>query len=191
MIVFECALHGWSPGFGDPTLSGWVATTAYLSAAAVAGYAGARAAFPVSSHRRERLFWLGLTVVLAFLAINKQLDLQSLLTAFGRCLSRTQGWYEDRRVVQRDFILALGAFATAAAAGLTWLLRGTFRRSGPALCGLALLAGFVLIRATGFHHAESLIGVDVPSARISHVLELAGLALILVAGWRVARLNAS
>jgi hypothetical protein len=93
--------------------------------------------------------------------------------------------------VQQDFIVALGGLAAAGAVGLMWLLRGTFRRSGLALCGLALLAGFVLIRATSFHHAESLMGIHVPSPGMSHVLELSGLALILIAGWRVARLSAS
>jgi len=191
MIVLECAFHGWSPGIGDPTVMGWVAVAAYLSAAAVAGVAGARAAFPVSSRRRERLFWLSLFLVLSFLAINKQLDLQSFLTALGRCLSRTQGWYDNRRDVQQDFVLALAGLAAAGAAGLTWFLRGTYRRSGLALCGLALLAGFVLIRAVGFHHAESLIGIHVPSPGMSHVLELSGLALILIAGLRLALPNAS
>ena len=108
MIVLECAFHGWSPGIGDPTVMGWVAVAAYLSAAAFAGVAGTRAAFPISSRRRERLFWLSLFLVLSFLAINKQLDLQSFLTALGRCLSRTQGWYDNRRDVQQDFVLALG-----------------------------------------------------------------------------------
>ena len=191
MIVLECALYRWSPGIGDPTVMGWVAVAAYMTAVAVAGFAGARAAFPVSSRRRERLFWLSVALVLLFLAINKQLDLQSFLTAWGRCLSQAQGWYDSRRAVQQDFVLALGGLAAAGAAGLIWFLRGTFRRSGLALCGLALLAGFVLIRAAGFHHAESLIGIHVLSARMSHVLELSGLAVIMIAGLRVALLDAS
>ena len=111
MIVLECAFHGWSPGIGDPTVMGWVAVAAYISAAAVAGVASARGAFPVPNRRRERLFWLSLVLVLSCLAVNKQLDLQSLLTALGRCLSRTQGWYDSRRAVQQDFIVALGGLA--------------------------------------------------------------------------------
>jgi len=34
---------------------------------------------------------------MGFLAVNKQLDLQSFLTALGRCDARLQGWYETRR----------------------------------------------------------------------------------------------
>jgi hypothetical protein len=38
------------------------------------------------------------------LGINKQLDLQTALTEFGRVLADNQGWYDKRQVVQVWFI---------------------------------------------------------------------------------------
>jgi len=51
--------------------------------------------------------WALLALLMAFLAINKELDLQSAFTVAGRCLAKAQGWYEERRDFQRHFIFAL------------------------------------------------------------------------------------
>ncbi len=55
--------------------------------------------------------------------MNKQLDLQSMLTAAGRCLSQLQGWYDERRVFQRDFIIGLLITAGLFLALVLWLMR--------------------------------------------------------------------
>jgi hypothetical protein len=55
---------------------------------------------PCGAQSRWPLFALG---------INKQLDLQTALTELGRVLALSQGWYEQRQVVQFWFIAALAA----------------------------------------------------------------------------------
>jgi len=69
---------------------GWVTVAIYL-AAAVTLVVAMRAPFPAASRGRERLFWALLAAVLRALAVNKQLDLQSYLTARGRCAAQHQG----------------------------------------------------------------------------------------------------
>ncbi len=170
----DCIAQHWSPTIGDPTVMGWVTVAAY----AVTGYlcmtAGRRA--PPGDAR----FWMVLSVVLFCLAANKQLDLQSALTAAGRCLARMQGWYEHRRVVQVAFILGLLATSLTIMLVALLSLRHALGRIGLALLGFGLVLTFVSVRAVGFHHVDRLIGASIAGARLNWILELSGLCLILV-----------
>jgi len=187
----SCALTRWSPGIGDPTAMGWVTVAVYLAAAAVGFFVAIRAPFPAASRGRERLFWALLAAVLVGLAVNKQLDLQSYLTALGRCAAQHQGWYDRRRFVQEMVILGLLLAMVLLAVGLWRLMRGTLSRNGVALAGLVLVLGFVAIRAVGFHHVDTLIKLDVMHLRLNWLFELAGPVLIGLAGlWLLLRWSA-
>lgn len=191
-LVQSCALDRWSPGIGDPTALGWFTVLAYLAAATVASCVSWQAPFPSGSRRRERLFWAMLGALLLALAINKQLDLQSYVTAVGRCVAQQQGWYATRRLVQEAVILGLLGAMGLAAAALWRLMRGTLARNGVALAGLVFVLGFVAIRAVGFHHVDALIRVNVMHLRLNGLFELAGPVLILLAGlWLLLRRPAS
>ena len=184
----SCALARWSPGIGDPTAMGWGTVMVYLAAAAVAFVVASRAPFPAGSRRRERLFWALLAAVLLALAVNKQLDLQSYVTAVGRCAAKLEGWYDSRRFVQQAVILGLVLLMALMAAVLWRLMRGTLARSGAALAGLILVLGFVAIRAVGFHHVDALIRLDVLDMRLNWLFELTGPVLIGLAGlWLLLR----
>lgn len=172
--VLRCAAARWTPQIGDPTLAGWGTVAAYLACMALA-----IAVWRRTPLRAERWFWGLLGLTMAALAVNKQLDLQSALTATGRCLAQLQGWYTERRSFQRQVILALLA-GVAAGLGLgLWLMRRHLRRNGLALCGLAVVAGYVAVRAVGFHHMETLINTRaLQGVRFNVIFETAGLGLI-------------
>jgi hypothetical protein len=53
---------------------------------------------------------------MAFLAANKQLDLQSLMTAADRGMTKAEGWYERRRPIQAIFIIAMALAGVAGVA---------------------------------------------------------------------------
>ena len=130
------------------------------------------------------VFWTLAALLLLFLAVNKQLDLQSFMTAAGRCMAQAQGWYENRRLVQLAFILGLAGTGVLVLLGLRRLLRGTLARTGLALLGLVLVTVFVLIRAAGFHHMDMLIGTRIAGMRLNWLLELPGPLLVLAAALR-------
>ena len=177
--ILTCAGRSWSPRIGDPNLMAWITVAAY-AAAALASLAMARAGSDHRPARTERAFWLLWGIFLAFLAVNKQLDLQSLMTSVGRCAARLQGWYEIRRTVQAEVILGLVVFGAAAGLVTLWLLRGTLRRTLPALLGLVWITTFVLVRAVGFHHVDRLIGWQVGGMRLNWAFELGGIALFIM-----------
>ena len=170
--IMECISQRWSPTIGDPSPMGWITVAAYAVAAAMSGLVF------LKSRNRERAFWLFLFIILSLLAINKQLDLQSALTAVGRCLAKLQGWYGQRRTVQLLFVVVLAAFGVSATAFLFWWMKDRMKQNRLAMVGLGVLVTFVLIRAIGFHHVDVLINSRLMSVRMNWVLELSGILLI-------------
>lgn len=169
----DCIAQRWSLTIGDPTALGWATVAAY----AVAGLVCMSAARRTSG--REARFWVLLSLALLGLALNKQLDLQSALSAAGRCMARMQGWYENKRIVQLAFLLGLLATSLAIMLLAVLSLRHILGRIGPALLGAGLVLAFVAIRAAEFQHIDRLVGTPMAGARLSWILELSGLALIL------------
>ena len=99
---------GWHLGIGDPTAVGWLTVAAYFFAAFLSWKAAGRARAP-GGWPPQAVFWVGLAALLVMLGINKQLDLQTWFTLAAKRAAQSQGWYENRRIVQFLFILALGA----------------------------------------------------------------------------------
>lgn len=170
---------GWSPGIGDPSLMGWLTVGGYLLAAHACrrAYLRARAAAlaGASAERRVAWLWAGLGAFLLALGVNKQLDLQSLLTEVGRGLAYEYGWYEERRAVQRAFIMGVAIAACLIGLALLALARGHIARLLPALGGAVFLLAFVLVRASSFHRMDALIAADLFGLRLNWVLELGGI----------------
>ena len=183
----------WSPGIGDPTPAGWLATVAYF-AAAYSCWAAARRIKPeyrrAPSLRREWKLWRTLSALLAVLGLNKQLDLQSALTELARMLARSGGWYEQRRGVQLAFVAAIALAALLAGAAALWTTRRTSPPIRFAVVGFGALLGFVVARAASFHHVDVAISHDWLGLRVSSLVELAGLALLIAAArWQARQLR--
>lgn len=173
--LVACVAQRWMPRIGDPNLTGWLTVLAYLACFVLAAQV-----WRSLRGRQGRAFWGLITALTLFLAVNKQLDLQSALTAAGRCMALAQGWYGDRRAVQVVFIMGL---LIAAVIGLLiglWTLRGQLRQNGLALIGLTIVAAFVMIRAVGFHHFDRLIGVHQLGVSMNYLFENSGLLLIAI-----------
>ena len=133
-----------------------------------------------SRESRGRLFWLASAAIMAFLGVNKQLDLQTWLTYMARDLSLAQGWYEERQAVQVGFIVALAVAGLAVMAALLRAVAGTGPEITCAAAGLVLLGVFVLIRASSFHHVDRLLGIQLASVQLNVILELGGIATVAV-----------
>ncbi|NJM81640.1 MAG: hypothetical protein HC844_03365 [Tabrizicola sp.] len=184
-----CVSGRWQLSIGDPDVLGWSVFGLYILAGVLAVAALTRGAFPESHRRRDQTLWALIAALMIAVGLNKQLDLQSLANAVGHCLSQAQGWYEDRRVAQRDFILLLALLSCAGAALLIWMLKGRVRANLLPLAGLAALVGFVLVRGMHLLHLfvteEGLADVAVHS--LTETLEILSPALITLAAWRLLR----
>lgn len=182
-----CVSDRWHLVIGDPNIAGWAVFAAYALAFATAVIVLRRVAFDHPHRRQTQALWGLIALLMAALAVNKQLDLQSLLTALGRCLAQEQGWYENRRIVQRDFIFGLIVLAALTGMGMFWMLRGTVRQNLLALSGLAALTGFVLIRAGHFLHifVPDQGSADILLHSLTTTLEVLCPVLIITASWHL------
>lgn len=165
----------WRPQIGDPTLMGFLTVAAYGCAAITAFITAIRTALP------ERRMWWLVGILMALLCLNKQLDLQSLLTDIGRIIAFDQGWYEERRMIQKDFILGLLSLSGMTVAFLVWRFRSFWRKQFLLASGLAFLLTFILVRAVSFHHFDSILKIMVGGVKMNWFLELTGIALVWLA----------
>lgn len=154
---------------------GWVTVVCYALTAALCFRVQAKVTVGISA---MRLFWIALTVLMVFLAINKQLDLQSFATAVARCTAKLQGWYQERRLFQYRVILGLAAGAVFIGLFFLWFVRKDLKRNMLALLGLTIVLAFVLIRAVSIHHFDAILNIRFISIRMNWILELSGLVLI-------------
>lgn len=176
--TLTCAFTRWSPGLGDNHLIGWATVLVYL-AAALATARAARRVGRGTTNGRERWFWWITCAILLVLAVNKQLDLQSLVTMIARCHASLNGWYDMRRSAQSAFVWAVAGGGVVMLGLLALLLRGLLRRVWLALLGLGFVCGFVAIRAASFHQMDGLIGSTLLGLRVNWLLELTGPLLVL------------
>lgn len=166
----------WHAGIGDPTIWGWLTVGMYLLVvvrcfAKVKQYQLAGAPY---------LFWVLLGLCLLLLGINKQLDLQTLLTQVLRDIAVERGWYEYRRKLQVLFIFCVGFSMLTGFIILRVALIDHWRHYHWIWLGLLTLSAFVLIRAASFHHVDILIHQSMMGLELNVILENLALALILL-----------
>lgn len=176
----------WTPNIGDPTVIGWVTVAAYFIVAAIC----LKATLLSKSDTNKSLknLWLFLTFFLIALGINKQLDLQTIFTLFGKNLVIEQGWYNDRYIFQIGFIIFIGLSGVV---GLTALLKKYKHINTEikiALVSCIILFIFILIRAISFHYMDFFINMEIVGIKINWLIELSSLIIIGYAGivhlWR-------
>lgn len=174
----------WSPGIGDPTFAGWLTVVLYAVAAVLCHQAARRCARDGASIHHQRMevkLWWCMSIVLWFLCVNKQLDLQTALTEYGRRLASHGGWYHKRRIVQTTFIAGLallGSFSVGLLTGLAWRMSRSVRW---AIVGMCTLVVFVLTRASSFHHVDIFLGSSVLGLRWNWALEIGGICVLIAA----------
>jgi len=176
--VSEGPLERWSETFGDPTLAGWLATFGFFLTAWICR----RVVFfsPTNSKDHgERRFWIVLGFLFLVLGINKQLDLQILLFEVGKSMAHAEGWYAERRTVEREFLVFVGLLAVGCSLLLYRLVRRLSEHAKLAAAGAVLLFGFVVVRAALFTKVSHVFG-----SRIHHLIELTGIAVSATAGMR-------
>ncbi len=190
----------WRPGIGDPTAVGWITVVAYFAACYLCLRAFARekkgptrpltqtipavlrvlrkhSRNPPLPAKRAGL-WLLLASIMFGLGINKQLDLQSLVTDLGRVFAYLTGVYSERRLFQVAFMLVIGGCCLVVATSLWRRTRGELRDFRLSLIGLCLLLAFIFVRASSFHGLDVFIGLSWVGLRMNAVLELSGIFLV-------------
>jgi len=178
----------WRPGIGDPTVMGWLTVAAYLIAAAGCFLAAWNEPLGDGTRRaRPAVFWLMLASLMLALGINKQLDLQSLVTQIGRDVIKSWGLHQQRRVLQAGFILFVAVTCAILLAGYVWAARRMFHGRLLAVVGILFILGFVVIRAASFHNVDAFLAARLGGLKWNWIFELGGIGAVGLASVRVAR----
>jgi hypothetical protein len=178
----------WSPGIGDPTVAGWLTVVLYAVAAVACFRVGRDRGWSLS--RREIFIFRVLAITLVALGINKQLDLQTALTELGRIMATDEGWYDERRPVQKAFIELIALTAVAIGVCAVVLLRRTPLPTHVTVLGALGLVAFVFIRASSFHHVDLLLRSSWFGVKLNVAIEM-GSILVVTCGavWRERRIR--
>jgi hypothetical protein len=186
--LVSCASGSWDFRVGDPSFIGWFITLAYL---VLLFWIIKLISNLVSSqtYDRRRLigFWVIVFLIYLFFGINKQLDFQTFLTATGRCMSKIEGWYRERREFQLNVIMA-GLAATAVFMfGFLIYFRTIITRSSLAILGVSCSLVFVVLRAASIHHVDQLFKIEFFNIKAHAIMELSGVVLVflnvIIMGW--------
>jgi hypothetical protein len=169
----------WQPEIGDPTFMGWLIVFAYAVCFIACCYCMGRAVLVGRPKPKTALFWFCAAALMLVLGINKQLDLQTLLTQIGRAIAKEQGWYETRRNFQAWFITGIAICGGATIATLGFLLRTLLKENLIGFLGMGLLCLFIVIRAASFHKVDRMLGMELLGLRINPLIELSGIMLVL------------
>jgi hypothetical protein len=166
----------WSPVIGDPTFIGWFITISYFIAALFAArlYLKSHTLFRPAVIKQQKYFWLLLTCILLFLGLNKQLDLQNLITAIGRYYAKKQDWYQYRREIQKEFIIILGTIIIFSTLLILTYMKNILIENSLAIIGTVFLLFFIILRASTFYH----LSFFPDSKSFNGLLELFGIFLI-------------
>ncbi len=159
---------------------GWLTVVAYLSTAIICALCALHLSLR-SQDQTSGMLWGMIALIMLFLGINKQLDLQSWLTVVGKDWAKSQGWYPHRRWVQLLFILGVVGMIITSIRVAAPILKRQRRSACLGLMGLFFLGSFVVIRAASFHHIDRFIGFSPGGVRMNWVLELGGITAIAIA----------
>ena len=174
--------ENWYQRMGDPTVAGWTITIAYFLVTLLCWRAGLKEKTINASIQQTEghVLWFGLSILLLVLGINKQLDLQTLLTALGRDIAQANGLYESRREIQLVFVILFALFCFSSLVVLSWWVRDCWRHYLIPLLGFALLVSFVVIRAASFQHVDYLISKwrIIGPFRMKYIVELGGILIV-------------
>ncbi|MHC4789687.1 MAG: 3-oxoacyl-[acyl-carrier-protein] synthase III C-terminal domain-containing protein [Planctomycetota bacterium] len=175
----------WRPGIGGPRLLAWLAVAAHIVGAVLCWRAGVgeRGLRRVGQSRRLVAVWFAMAGLLLLLGINRQLDLQSLLTRQARLFVKEQGWYAHKEQLQRGFIAAVALGGAFLLACLMWASRRGGRGIGIALVGSTFLIVFVVIRAASSHHVDRWLGLRLGVVSLNQALELGGILCVTLGAW--------
>lgn len=176
------SIEQWRHLLGDPTGIGWIITISYLLTFILCLWAG----ISVHKHKQQEDLYgnggvlIGVSVFLLLLGINKQLDLQTLLTIIGRNLAKSQGWYNLRRLFQLVFIVLFILIVLLLLSIWIRRMKGKWRQYGFHFVGTIFILLFVMIRATSIEHVSFRHAAQYDS--VSYILislfELVGILIV-------------
>jgi hypothetical protein len=171
---------------GDPTIGVGLTVILYFWAAISCFITACELDAVCARSSRERLIWRSLSVLFLGLGVYKQLDHSLEIGEAVRAFAYSESWYDERRFVQRTFIVLVAI--TCVVAG--YLIRRWSHRlpasTRLALGGTIITLAFVLIRAASLHNIDLFLRDEgTLGLRWDWILETGAICVVLFTSlWR-------
>lgn len=166
----------WSFESHDPFWA-WFIVGMYLLAAFLclrAFFCSQRSLFPDIIKKKSRIFWAFLFIIMLFLACNKQLDIQTYITAVGREVAHAQGWYEQRRTIQKEVVITLILISLLFLFYMFYMVYNLPTANKIAMIGALFTFAFIGMRALSFHHVDHYVGRVILGVKMHVLIEICG-----------------
>ncbi len=165
----------WKDKRGDNSFSGWVVTLWYIFCSLFLLYFLLR--LPAVPWR-ERIFWYVVCAAVVFLAINKQLDLQMLVTDVLRTAAREYQVYTVRKSFQIRVVSLFASLGLSFLLLLLSVLRNFHKSLYLAVAGVSCLFSFLVLRLISYHGIDAVFSRRIGCFTLFETMEIAGGFLI-------------
>jgi len=134
----------------------------------------------IKEEKEQHFLWVCISLFLLAMGINKQLDIQILLTMVGKHIAWDFELFEFSRVLWKTF--ALGILISVIIVGIliVYKSKGILHKEKLSLVGVTLLLLFTLIRVGSISHIRIVAYLQYRVIPKIHGLELLGLIIILL-----------
>lgn len=173
-------IYEWFSLNGDHTFWGWLITILYLFTVAGSFYY-VKTINNTKISKEKRILWLFIGSFLTFMGINKQLDIQLLLTISGRYIGLKFSFLGMRRIFQSYFTAAIFLSVLFITGIVIYKIRTILKESLIELIGITFIIGFFFIQTASMTHFKWIIRFDEVNIPHIHGLELLGVMILLLA----------
>ncbi len=171
----------WQPGFAEPVIANRLIFAVHLIAALLCGFSTLQYSHSSQNSKRKLKVWLGLTIFMLILSVNKLFNLQELFIDIIRIGLDLNGWYEQRHFLQIGFILGIaiisGLFAYRAVK-----IFSDVKLSHHRLLAISVffLLGFLMLQAMSFHDIDQLMNWPFVQLPLKIILEICIISLMII-----------
>lgn len=167
----------WKTYRGDYSLSGWIITFFYAVCCLSLIIFFLRTSFVTLL---DQLFWFGIFGVIVFVSINKQLDLQMLITDVMRTALKEYQLYETRKPFQIRIISLFATLGVGTISFVMYLFRKSHKSMFVALGGIGTIFSFLVLRLISYHKIEALLVQNVGIFTVFDCFEIVGIWMVIL-----------
>ncbi len=165
----------WKDKRGDYSFSGWIITFLYVFCFCVLLVFIFKTSF---ANTVDRVVWCTICGVILLFAINKQLDLQMLITDIARTAAKEYQFYDVRKPFQIRIISLFASLGFSTFILLLYLLRKSHRSIFLAMGGMICLFSFLVLRLISYHKIEVILNRSIGAFNLFGGIEVFGIFLI-------------
>jgi hypothetical protein len=166
----------WERYIAQTTFMGWLIGAGYATAILFCVFLILRAVeiVPPDQVFTYRILWFCIALILIFLSINRLLDIQFILTDWGRRIALGQGWYYQRYTLQMFFIAGVCISIVITLVIMELMFPEMWRQNWLTLGCLLLLIGLIVISSVSFHPVDQFLNQKIMNFRLGRLFELTG-----------------